>query len=108
MDFPDFEALLRTYTTSIIEEYQKPYALKASFLGKIAFERLMEEEEATKKLFRESRKLKCEFNLAQSANLDLEKKVVELADALKKCQDEKKITEDGKRLPKKPSRVSVF
>jgi hypothetical protein len=36
--------------------------------------------------------------LAQSANLDLEKKVVELADALKKCQDEKKITEDGKKI----------
>jgi hypothetical protein len=33
---------------------------------------------------RESKKLKREFNLAQVANLDLEKKVVELADALKK------------------------
>jgi hypothetical protein len=43
--------------------------------------------------------------LAQSANLDLEKKVVELADALKKCQDEKKIAEYGKKIAKKPSRV---
>jgi hypothetical protein len=46
---------------------------------------LLEQEEAPKKLFGESRKLKREFNLAQSANLDLEKNVAELADALKKC-----------------------
>jgi hypothetical protein len=42
--------------------------------------------------------LKREFNLAQFANLDLDKKVAELADALKKCQDEKKIAEDGKNI----------
>jgi predicted nucleic acid-binding Zn-ribbon protein len=76
--------------TSKIEEYQKAYALKASLLGKIASERLVEQEEAAKKMSRESRKLKRDFNLAQAANLDLEKKVAELADALKKCQDEKK------------------
>jgi hypothetical protein len=33
-----------------------------------------------------SKKLKSEFNLAQVANIDLEKKIV---DALKKCQDDK-------------------
>jgi chromosome segregation ATPase len=98
MNFPNFEALLRTYPASKIEEYQKAYTLKASLLGKNASERLVEQEEATKKLSRESRKLKREFNLAQSANLDLEKKVVELADALKKFQDEKKIVEDGKKI----------
>jgi hypothetical protein len=42
--------------------------------------------------------LKRDFNLAQAANVDLEKKVAELADALKKCQDEKKIAEDGKKV----------
>jgi predicted nucleic acid-binding Zn-ribbon protein len=47
---------------------------------------------------KESRKLKHDFNLAQAANVDLEKKVVELAEALKRCQDEKKIVEDGKRI----------
>jgi Rad3-related DNA helicase len=31
-------------------------------------------------------------------NVDLEKKVTELAEALKRCQDEKKIAEDGKRI----------
>jgi hypothetical protein len=41
----------------------------------------VEQEEALKKMSRESKKLKHEFNLAQVANLDLEKKVVELADA---------------------------
>jgi hypothetical protein len=45
----------------------------------------VEQEEVTKKLSKESRKLKCDFNLAQAANLDLEKKVAELAEALKRC-----------------------
>jgi hypothetical protein len=45
----------------------------------------VEQEEAAKKLSRESRKLKCDFNLAQAANLDLEKKVAKLAEALTKC-----------------------
>jgi hypothetical protein len=42
MNFTDFEALLQTYPASKIEEYQKAYALKASLLGKIASERLVE------------------------------------------------------------------
>jgi hypothetical protein len=63
----------------------------------------VEQEEATKKLFRESRKLKREFKLAQSANLDLEKKVAELADALKKCQyekDRRRWEKDCRRSPR--------
>jgi hypothetical protein len=79
-------------------EYQKTYALKASLLRKVASKRLVEQEEAAKKLSKESRKLKRDFNLAQAENLDLEKKVVELADALKKCQDEKKITKHEKKV----------
>jgi hypothetical protein len=47
MKFPDFKALLRTYPASKIQEYQKAYALKASLLGKIASERLVEQEEVT-------------------------------------------------------------
>jgi DNA repair exonuclease SbcCD ATPase subunit len=66
--------------------------------GKIASKRLVEQEEATKKLSEESRKLKRNFNMAQAAIVDLEKKVTELADALRRCQDEKKIVEDGKRV----------
>jgi DNA repair exonuclease SbcCD ATPase subunit len=69
--------------------------LKASIVGKITTERLQEKDEVIKKLSSESKKLKCEFNLAQVANIDLEKKIADLADALKKCQDEKEITEDA-------------
>jgi chromosome segregation ATPase len=47
---------------------------------------------------RECKNLKRDFNLAQAANLNLEKKVVDLADALKKCQDEKKIVENEKKV----------
>jgi seryl-tRNA synthetase len=72
--------------------------LKALLLRKVASERLVEQEEAAKKLSKESKKLKRDFNLAQVAILDLEKKVAELALALKKCQDEKKIVEDEKKV----------
>jgi chromosome segregation ATPase len=72
--------------------------LKALLLGKVASERLVEQEEVAKKLSNESRKLKRDFNLAQAANLDLEKKVVELAEALKRCQDEKRVVEDEKKV----------
>jgi glucose-6-phosphate-specific signal transduction histidine kinase len=97
-NFLDFEALLWTYPASRIEEYQRAYSLKALLLGKIASQRLVEQEEDTKKLSEDSRKLKHDFNLAQAVNVDLEKKVAELAEALKRCQDEKKIAEDGKRI----------
>jgi chromosome segregation ATPase len=59
---------------------------------------LVEQEKAIEVLSKESRKLKCNFDLAQAANLDLEKKVAELAEALKRCQDEKKIAEDSKKI----------
>jgi hypothetical protein len=55
--------------------------LKSSIVGKIYAERLQEEKEIIKKMTSESKKLKREFNLAQVANIDLEKKVVNLADA---------------------------
>jgi hypothetical protein len=98
MNFPDSEALLWTYPSSRIEEYQRAYSLKASLLGKIASQRLVDQEEITKKLSEESKKLMRDFNLAQATNVDLEKKVVELAEALKKCQDEKKVAKDGKKI----------
>jgi hypothetical protein len=71
--------------------------LKALLLRKVASERLVEQEEPAKKLSKESRKPKRDFNLAQAANLDLEKKVVELAEALRRCQDEKRVAEDEKK-----------
>jgi hypothetical protein len=56
MNFPDFEALLRTYPTSRIEEYHRAYSLKASLIGKVASQRLVEQEEITKKLSEETKK----------------------------------------------------
>jgi hypothetical protein len=63
-NFQDFEALLRTYSASKLEYYQKTYALKASTLRKVAFERLVEQDEAVKKMSKEFKKHKREFNLA--------------------------------------------
>jgi chromosome segregation ATPase len=62
-------------------------------LGKVAVERLAEQEKVNKQLSQKSRELKRSFALAQSANIELEKKVAELADALKTNQDEKKTAE---------------
>jgi hypothetical protein len=72
-DFSEFEDLLRSYPASKTANYQKDYALKSSIVGRIASERLIEQEKATDKLSKESKKLKRNFDLAQAANLDLEK-----------------------------------
>jgi hypothetical protein len=45
----------------------------------------------------DSQKLSRDFKLSRAANSDLEKKVTELALALKKCQDEKKVAENSRR-----------
>jgi hypothetical protein len=70
----------------VLDGYRKTCALKTSIIGKITTERLQEREEVINKMSSKSKKLKSEFNLAQVANIDLEKKIV---DALKKCQDDK-------------------
>jgi predicted nucleic acid-binding Zn-ribbon protein len=70
-------------------------------LGKIASEQLVEQEKVNKQLYHESKKLRRNFDLAQAANLDLEKKVAELAEALGQCQDGKKITEESLERSKK-------
>jgi hypothetical protein len=44
-------------------------------LGKVAVERLVDQEKANKQLSQESKELKRSFALAQSANIDLEKKM---------------------------------
>jgi hypothetical protein len=70
-------------------------------LGKIAAERLIEQEKVNKQLSHESKDLKRNFTLAQAANLELEKKVAELAEALKQCQDGKKVAEEALEQSKK-------
>jgi hypothetical protein len=68
--------------------------LKSSLIGRIATERLVEQEKVNAQLSQESKEIKRNFTLAQSVNLDLEKKVAELAETLKRCQDERKIAEE--------------
>jgi chromosome segregation ATPase len=64
-------------------------------LGKVVVERLIDQEKVNKQLSQESKELKRNFALAQSVNLDLEKKVAELAEALKHFQDEKKVADEA-------------
>jgi hypothetical protein len=82
-------------------KFQEDYALKSFMLGKVATEQLIDQEKANKRLSQESKELKDNFSLTQSANLDLEKKVAELAEALKRCQDEKKIAGEALEQSKK-------
>jgi SMC interacting uncharacterized protein involved in chromosome segregation len=70
-------------------------------LGKVSTERLIDQEMANKRLSQESKELKRNFALAQSANLDLEKKVAELVEALKCCLDEKRIAGEALEQSKK-------
>jgi hypothetical protein len=64
-------------------------------LGKVVVEQLIDQEKVNKQLSQESKELKCNFALAESVNLDLEKKVAKLAEALKHCQDEKKVADEA-------------
>jgi Rad3-related DNA helicase len=70
-------------------------------LGKVAVEWLVDQEKVNKQLSQESKELKRSFALAQSANINLEKKVAELAEALKISQDENKIAEAALEQSKK-------
>jgi hypothetical protein len=83
LDFSEFKDLLHSYSPSKLAYFQEDYALKHSMLGKVAVERLAEQEKANKQLSQKSKELKRSFALTQSANIELEKKVAELADALK-------------------------
>jgi ABC-type uncharacterized transport system ATPase subunit len=78
-NFSEFKNFLRSYPPSKLAKFQEDYALKSSMLGKVATEQLIGQEKLNKQLSQESKELKRNFTLAQSANLDLEKKVAELA-----------------------------
>jgi aspartyl/asparaginyl-tRNA synthetase len=62
---------------------------------------LQENDEIIKKFSSESKKWKRDFNLAQFWSIDLEKQIADLADTLKKFQDDKKIAEDALENSKK-------
>jgi chromosome segregation ATPase len=101
MIFTDFEEVVSKLSSSELASFRKTYDSKASIVGKATAERLHEKDEVIKKLSSESKKLKREFNLAQVASIELEKHVADLADSLKKCQDEKKIAETALEDSKK-------
>jgi chromosome segregation ATPase len=92
---PEFEDLLRSFSASELAVQRRDYAAKASISERIACERLIEQEKTNKKLIEDRKKLSHDFKLSQAANSDLEKKVSELAVALKKCQDEKRAVEEA-------------
>jgi hypothetical protein len=89
-NFPEFEDLLRSFSASELAVQRRDYAAKASISGRIACERLIEQEMKNKKLVEDRKKLSHDLKLSRAANSYLEKKVSELAVALKKCQDEKR------------------
>jgi DNA repair exonuclease SbcCD ATPase subunit len=92
MIFAGFEEVVRKLSSSELASFHKTYDLKASIIGKVTVERLLEKDDVVKKLSRES-KLKRELNKAQASSIDLEQRFSELADSLKKCQDEKRLAE---------------
>jgi myosin heavy subunit len=105
LDLSEFKDLLHSYSPSKLARFQEDYALKHSMLGKVAVERLAEQEKANKQLSQKPKELKRSFTLAQFANIELEKKVAELADALKTSQDENKIAEAALEQSKELEKV---
>jgi hypothetical protein len=68
-NFSEFKDLLHSYSPSKLARFQEDYTLKYSMLGKVAVERLAEQEKANKRLSQESKELKRSFTLTQSANI---------------------------------------
>jgi predicted RNase H-like nuclease (RuvC/YqgF family) len=83
----------RKLSSSELASFQKTYDLKASIVGKVVSKRLLEKDEVIKKISGESKKLRRELNKAQASGIELEQRISELADSLKKCQDEKRLAE---------------
>jgi hypothetical protein len=57
LDFSEFKDLLHSYSPSKLARFQEDYALKHSMLGKVAVERLAEQEKANKQLSQKSKEL---------------------------------------------------
>jgi hypothetical protein len=63
-NFSEFKDLLRSYPPSKLVRFQEDYALKYSMLGKVAVERLVDQEKVNEQLSQESKELKRSFALA--------------------------------------------
>jgi F0F1-type ATP synthase membrane subunit b/b' len=72
-----------------------------AIVGKVVSERLNETEKLVGMLNGESQNLKRDLNKAQASNLELENRIAELEDSLKKCREEKKLAKDALRDSKK-------
>jgi chromosome segregation ATPase len=101
LNFSEFKNLLHSYSPSKLARFHEDYTLKYSMLGKVAIERLSKQEKINEELSQKSKELERNFTLAQSTNLELERKVAELAEALKRSHDEKKVTEAALEESKK-------
>jgi hypothetical protein len=100
-DFVEFEDLLCSFSASELAVQRREYTAKVSISGRIACERLIEQEKTNKKLIEDHKKLSRNFKLSRAAKSDLEKKVSELAVALKKCQDEKRAAEEAAEISRR-------
>jgi predicted RNase H-like nuclease (RuvC/YqgF family) len=75
----------RKLSSSELASFQKTYYLKASILGKVIYERLLENDETIKKLSGDSERLKRNIDKAQTSSAELEQRISELVDSLNKC-----------------------
>jgi hypothetical protein len=75
--------------------------VKASISARIACECLIDQEKANKKLVKDHQKLSRNFKLPRAANSDLEKKVSELAEALKSARTKRRLLKRLMRIPEK-------
>jgi hypothetical protein len=82
--FAGFEENVQKLSSADLTSFRHTYDLKASIVGKVVSERLLEKEGLVDKLTGESQKLKRELNKAQASSLDLEQRNTELVDSLNK------------------------
>jgi septal ring factor EnvC (AmiA/AmiB activator) len=100
--FAVFEENTRKLSSSKLASFQKTYDLKASIVGKVISERLLENDETINKLSGDSEKLKRDLDKAQSSSIELEQRISELIDSLNKCRMKRKVP----KLPFKIRRKS--
>jgi hypothetical protein len=85
--FAVFEENTRKLSSSKLASFQKTYDLKASIIGKVISERLIENDETINKLFGDSEKLKLTSTRLRVRALSWSNV------SLNKCRDEKKSAE---------------
>jgi predicted RNase H-like nuclease (RuvC/YqgF family) len=82
--FTGLEENVRKHSSSNLSRFNLIYNEKTTIVSTVVSERLNKKEQLVTKLTDESQSLKCDLNKAQASNHDLEKRVTELIDSLKK------------------------